>query len=244
MLKKSKGFMLAEVVVSSTVVLVALVTLYASFTRVYNRYKTVDRYFNIDGLYAIRSMVNEIPILTLVVILSIFVYMENYCTIPLARDVIFLTRLPELCYGMYFVKYIKTINLPTFIVSIVIFVLNWLIKPSIPNDVQVLYIGIVSFNILIFISEFVEKSKVIVDISNYISKYSYSIFLTHHVIIAYVTSTFILNDLSKKGSCVLFLICCSLTMIISKWLYNIEKKVVSKVKDYISNVNYKKLKEG
>lgn len=192
----------------------------------------------------LRNMVNEIPILTLVVILSIFVYIENYCTLPLARDVIFLTRLPELCYGMYFVKYIKTINLPTFVVSISIFVLNWIIKPSIPNDVQVLYIGIVSFNILIFISEFVKKSKVIVDISNYISKYSYSIFLTHHVIIAYVTSTFILNDLSKKGSCVLFLICCSLTMIISKWLYNIEKKVVSKVKDYISNVNYKKLKEG
>ena len=59
MLKKSKGFMLAEVVVSSTVVLVALVTLYASFTRVYNRYKSVNRYFNIDGVYAIRSMVNE-----------------------------------------------------------------------------------------------------------------------------------------------------------------------------------------
>lgn len=184
----------------------------------------------------LRSMVNDIPIITGILIMCIFVYMEKYYSLPLAKDVIFLTRLPELCFGMYFVKFIKKVNIPIFIVSIIIFILNWIIKPQFSSDIQVLYVGIASFNILMFISYYLKNSKMIVDLSNYISKYSYAIFLTHHVIIAYVTSTFFLEGLSKKGSYVLFAICFLLTLFASKWLYNLEKIVVGKVQYYMSSV--------
>lgn len=190
----------------------------------------------------LKFLVDKVPLLTASLILIIFIYMENYYSLPLARDVIFLTRLPELCFGMYFVKYIKKIKFSVFLMSIAVIIANWLIKPTIPNDIQVLYIGITSFNVLMYISDYLKHTRVIVDISNYISKYSYPIFLTHHVIIAYVTSTFFLEGLSKKGSYVLFVICFILTLLASKLLYVLEKKVVSMVRYYISNTNLK-LKE-
>lgn len=60
MIKNNKGFMLAEVVITSTVVLTSLVILYSSFTKIYTQYKVRDTYFDVDGMYAIRAMVNHL----------------------------------------------------------------------------------------------------------------------------------------------------------------------------------------
>lgn len=57
MSKNNKGFMLAEVVVSATIVLTALVTLYASFTRLYSLYEIRKTYYDIDGVYAMKGLI-------------------------------------------------------------------------------------------------------------------------------------------------------------------------------------------
>lgn len=56
----NKGFMLAEVIVTSTVVVVALIAFYASFNRIYSNYKVRNSYYNIDGVYATKMMFNEL----------------------------------------------------------------------------------------------------------------------------------------------------------------------------------------
>lgn len=180
----------------------------------------------------LRKMIINIPILTVLIVSLIFIFMEYVYNLPLARDVIFLTRLPELCFGMYFVKYIKNTNFIMALIAGVTLICNWIIKPQIPLDIQVLYVGIASFVLLMYIADFFKNIHFIKDFCNYISKYSYAIFLTHHVIIAYITSTFMLETLSKKGSLIVFLICFFITLIVSKGLFVLEKKVTNKIKEY------------
>ena len=55
-MKNNKGFMLAEVVVTSTVVLTTLIGLYITFNKLYKNYNIRSVYYDIDGIYAIKNM--------------------------------------------------------------------------------------------------------------------------------------------------------------------------------------------
>ena len=57
-MKNNKGFMLAEVVVTSTVIIVSLIGLYTTFNKIYNRFEQKEKYNNIDGVYAIKNMID------------------------------------------------------------------------------------------------------------------------------------------------------------------------------------------
>lgn len=59
-MKNNKGFMLAEAVITSTVVLTTLIGLYATFTKLYNAYNIRTTYFDIDGMYAIKGMIDHL----------------------------------------------------------------------------------------------------------------------------------------------------------------------------------------
>ena len=61
-MKNNKGFMLAEAVITSTVVLTTLIGLYATFSRLYNLYNIRTTYFDIDGIYAIKGIINNLLI--------------------------------------------------------------------------------------------------------------------------------------------------------------------------------------
>ena len=55
--KNTKGFMLVEVVITSTVILTALITLYTSFEKLYKKYNEKNNYHNIDSIYATKEVV-------------------------------------------------------------------------------------------------------------------------------------------------------------------------------------------
>lgn len=57
-MKNNKGFMLAEVVITSTIVLTALITFYTTFNKLYKRYEIHSTYYDIDGVYAIKQIAN------------------------------------------------------------------------------------------------------------------------------------------------------------------------------------------
>ena len=54
----NKGFMLAEVIITSTVIIATLVGLYTGVSRLNKLYEERSKYYDIDGVYAIRSMMN------------------------------------------------------------------------------------------------------------------------------------------------------------------------------------------
>ncbi|MBQ6495451.1 MAG: hypothetical protein IJI49_05565 [Bacilli bacterium] len=60
MKKNNKGFMLAEVVVTSTILLVIMVSLFFTFNKIYSRYNAVTAYKNIDGMYALDNFMEYI----------------------------------------------------------------------------------------------------------------------------------------------------------------------------------------
>ena len=60
MVRNNKGFMLVEVIVTSTVVITAMIAFYTSFNKLYNVYRTKNTYYNLDGIYASKKMINEL----------------------------------------------------------------------------------------------------------------------------------------------------------------------------------------
>lgn len=69
-----KGFMMAELVVVSAIVLVTLVGLYASYNKIYSVYKTRTRYYDVTTLYRLgyyRDILRTNNILEIVITLSL-----------------------------------------------------------------------------------------------------------------------------------------------------------------------------
>ena len=60
MRKNNKGYMLVEVIVTSTIILTAMIGLYCNFNKLYQRYNTKNNYYSIDGLYATKEMTNHL----------------------------------------------------------------------------------------------------------------------------------------------------------------------------------------
>ena len=60
MKKNNKGFMLAEVVITSTIVMTAMINLYFTFNKIYTRYNTISTYKNLDGIYAIENITDNL----------------------------------------------------------------------------------------------------------------------------------------------------------------------------------------
>ncbi len=58
MKNNNRGFMLAEVVVTATIVLTALISLYITFNKLYKNYNTRSYIYDIDGIYAIKDVIS------------------------------------------------------------------------------------------------------------------------------------------------------------------------------------------
>lgn len=89
--------------------------------------------------------------------------------------------------------------------SLLILILNTILKPTIiPAKIQMLYISLAFFLIILNISPLFDRERVrnIVDL---ISKYSYPIFLTHHFIINKMMSHFDTQTISVSNSYILSL---------------------------------------
>ena len=60
MKNNNKGFMLAEVVITSTVVLTSLISLYVTFNKLYKNYEIRSKYYDIDGYYATKETIEQL----------------------------------------------------------------------------------------------------------------------------------------------------------------------------------------
>lgn len=59
MIKNNKGFMLIEVIVTSTIVVTTMILFYSSFNKLSNNYKIRNSYYNLDATYATKEMTNS-----------------------------------------------------------------------------------------------------------------------------------------------------------------------------------------
>lgn len=172
----------------------------------------------------LRLLINKHPVFLAVAAMLIYIYLQVDYNFQLASSKNLLVRLPELLFGMYFIKYNKKVKLPVCLIAAVVLVVNQIVKPGWLQDIQTTYIGIASFLILVYISYYVKNQK-IQTICAWISKYSYAIFLVHHVVIYWTMGTFNLYAMTHLQSYLIFFGLCFVIAIMSELLYYVDAKV-------------------
>ena len=177
----------------------------------------------------LRKMVNDHPIILAIILSVIYVYFILFNPIDFLLSKNVLVRLPEVAFGMYFIKYFKKVNLPVATVSLIILIVNTIVKPEINNSVQTTYVGFSSFCVLVYLSKYLEVNA-IKKICAIISKYSYAIFLVHHVIILELAKNFDLQNITRTNSYLLFMVCAIFIAIGAYLLFEIHEKTMSFLK--------------
>lgn len=105
----------------------------------------------------LRTGVNKYPKATVVITAMIYLAFIFFYHGVFDMSKIVFVRMPEFLMGMYFIKYIKKVNLPMLVTSIIVLALNLILKPQWSNHLQTTYVGISSFFILVYISKYFDN---------------------------------------------------------------------------------------
>lgn len=177
----------------------------------------------------LRWGVQKRPVITsaiLMILYALTIYFDNGF-FPLAKNLF--VRFPEFVFGMLFIKYFKKVNIPTLAAAVSVVVGNTILKPDfINNSIQTTYVGIASFLILVFISKYIDCQPLRY-ISSVISKYSYAIFLVHHVIILRLASRVDLINITKTDSYLLFFLCVLCIAVVSRLTFELHKGMMNTI---------------
>ena len=96
------------------------------------------------------------------------------------------TRLPELAFGSYFVLYVRRVHWAVVFPAAAVLAVSAMLPEEIPEDVATTLVGISAFLILVVVGRYVAIQPVRALVS-LIARYSYPIFLVHHVVIWYLS---------------------------------------------------------
>ena len=174
----------------------------------------------------LRLGINKRPLLIWIIVMILYGYMIWGYHLNFNSSKIIFTRLPEIVFGMCFIKYKVKINWKFACGSFILLLINGLMKPTWSADLQTTYVGILSFIVIVYISYFV-KDRWSQAFCSIVSKYSYAIFLVHHVIIAKMMSTFDLVTITRLHSYILFVTVCVVISFFAWLLYEVHGKIIS-----------------
>ncbi len=163
--------------------------------------------------------VRKYPKITIAVAAVIYIAGTVFIKSPKPLECMFFLRIPEMLLGMYFIKYIKRVKLPVFIVSAAVLLAGALIDVSQVKPIYVAtVIGSAAFFVIVYISKYINFS-VINQICTYLGKYSYAIFLTHHVLLSYIVVRFSGRTLSVSNNIFLYVLCVIVVLFVSAFVY-------------------------
>ncbi len=159
---------------------------------------------------------------TFMAIIMIIYCVAVWC-IPISEKKVrfFYIRLPEFVFGMFFVKYMKKVKLWQFILAIMAIVLVTYKYPNWDPCIHTTYIGISTCIILLYVANYLSKVNIVRRFCQFISKYSYAIFLIHHFIIILIMRLKNLQVISMLESYLLFGICLICILIGAIGIYKI-----------------------
>ncbi|TYA11803.1 acyltransferase [Paenibacillus faecis] len=137
----------------------------------------------------------------------------------------FITRIPEFIFGMYLMTYCQKVKTYHFSIALIISI----VILSLPIDMNRMYrvtiIGISFFCVLRYIADLIKNNKLKSFVA-FISKYSYAIFLVHHLILMLIIDHFYGKVLTYSEVFCVFLITCTVISVISVYLSKFSNKVV------------------
>lgn len=135
-----------------------------------------------------------------------FIVIENY-SFKMQIDRNLITRLPEFIFGMYFIKYIKKINIYEFSLALCVSIFMFIKEINLNQMYKITITGISLFIVLTFIGNYIRSDRFKKPFV-FISKYSYPTFLIHYVIITQLIIRFKGMRISFVESYCLFMIVC------------------------------------
>lgn len=186
-----------------------------------------------------RIGVQKHPILITVVVLVLYVAtiiaFKLWPVSGLPVDILLTTRLPELLFGMLFVRFMK--HVPTWLAAIcgVVLVAQQCFH-FLKDNIAVTVVGIAAFLFLAWFGELLRSFVFIREVVEWISKYSYPIFLVHHVVIMQVFTFIVPQSLNRWSAYGLLLAEFVVISLLSVGLQYGTKKLVSGFNHIVSRV--------
>lgn len=181
----------------------------------------------------LRLAVLKAPAISFSVSLVVACLSIRFYDLPIPDSTFLLVRLPEILFGMIFITYVKKCKASWAVVSLIVIVINTIVKPDFNHCYQNMYIGIAFFVLFAYISQFLKDLKLLTAFCKVLCKYSYAIFLTHHIIMYRISYGFDLIGMTSLESYLLFVWCCIVIAIFTKLLYDLNDKVVAGVENYL-----------
>lgn len=176
----------------------------------------------------LRKAVNKRPFITTLVVILIYILTINFFKTTLPTDCFFLMRLPELLIGMLFIKYRSRFGIGTAVIgAAIVLIVSVLPQESINSLIAVPVVGIGSFLFLSYVFSKIPTAALGINLCKWASKYCYPFFLTHHVVICSLEGLFTGLTLSKTDAFILYISCLLMSLLTTKGLYLIHKKVLS-----------------
>ena len=176
----------------------------------------------------LRIALNKKPFFTVAAVLGIYVLTVVFFKSTLPTDCFFLMRLPELLIGMIFIKYRKFFGVCTGLIGVAMVTIVSLIPFDKCNSlICVPIVGIGAFLALSYVFSKIPTFVVGKNLCIWASRYCYPFFLTHHVVICSLEKLFTGMTLSKGGVVLLYISCFLLTLLFTKVLYLLHKKIIS-----------------
>lgn len=157
----------------------------------------------------LRIGVKKYPKVTVSIIMAIYFIVINYYIFPEAVYQNIFVRLPEFVFGMYMAEYCKKVHIFAFLLSLlgagILFTVN--IK-DISSIYLILLMGVCCYLVLVYTGQKLEGcvKEDVKKVFSWIGKYSYAIYLLHHVISEQIISSFEGIPLSMAGILMLFII--------------------------------------
>lgn len=182
----------------------------------------------------LRYGVRNHPWITAVIVAALYVltlvFQPRVFGLPI--DLLLTTRLPELVFGMFFIRYIKRVPWMAAIVAIV-FLAAQEIHPLLTGSLGVTFVGIAAFLVLVWAAHWLDVRAVRVPVKT-VAKYSYPIFLVHHVLIMQIFTVVNPAGLSTTGAYLLFAVDFIIIMALSIALYRLERTTITYVRSMIA----------
>ena len=163
-------------------------------------------------------------------IAAVIVYIAGilcfHTTLP--QDCFFLLRIPEMMFGMVFVKWIKKVGIVQLLLSLVtVAAVSFVPMEMIQHPLAATtLVGISSFSILTWVFQHIPITEWMKKLAGLCEKYCYAFFLTHHYVLRWMTSRFAGCQLRKSEELVVFFSCLFVVFLATKLLFDLNKAVL------------------
>lgn len=180
----------------------------------------------------LRTAVNKNDILTFIGVVCLALLTVKICGLlpwSLVRSTVLFVRLPELVFGMLLVKRKIRPNLVSGLLGLVLVLANAVLKPPILKDIQVFYVGLASFFFLSYLASLIKNEKVML-LFQKVGKYSYAVFLVHHLITDIFFTKVSVQTMTRTHSYVSFLGLCVIIGFCAWMLYRVNSTLLGLLK--------------